>query len=235
MSQPPFVQQQPGMPQVAASQKLHRSPGMLIALVFIALLFVAALSFGIWAFGSREDYKNGSDKKVAAAVQTAEATLTAKKDAEFAEQAKLPNKIYKTTETYGAISITYPKTWSVYAVEASTSSNPIDVYFQPDFVPNIEGKTDFALRLEVLSQSYATVMKKYESTQKSGKVTIAPYNAPKVAGVLGSKLDGEFATDKKGTMIILPLRDKTIQLWTESTSFSTDFTNTILANLTFQP
>jgi hypothetical protein len=36
-------------------------------------------------------------------------------------------------------------------------------------------------------------------------------------------------------MVVLPLRDKTLQLWTEGTQFENDFNNNILANFSFSP
>ena len=40
----------------------------------------------------------------------------------------------------------------------------------------------------------------------------------------------------QGTMVIVPIRDKTLKVWTESNSvFLKDFNEAVLANLTFVP
>jgi hypothetical protein len=53
--------------------------------------------------------------------------------------------------------------------------------------------------------------------------------------VTGVRVDGQIADNIQGSMIILPLRDKTQEIWTESNSFLPDFNNNILPNLTFSP
>lgn len=235
LSPNPYAQQSASTPFTPPRSQGARSLALIISLVLAVLLLLGAIGFGVWAFGSRQDYKNNADKKAAAAVQSADAAITAKKDAEFAEQAKLPNKVYTTPDTYGAIAVTYPKTWSAYVVEASSGTAVIDGYFHPEFVPGIQTKTDFALHLQVLSQSYATVLNTFASSAKNGKVTIAPYTAPKVSSVIGSRIDGEIVTGKTGSIVLLPLRDKTIEISTQSSSYINDFNNTVLANLSFQP
>jgi hypothetical protein len=48
-------------------------------------------------------------------------------------------------------------------------------------------------------------------------------------------LSGQIAQQQKGTMVILPLRDKTLEVWTESDAYLSDFKNYVLPNLTFSP
>src|SRR5690606_18670298 len=104
------------------------------------------------------------------------------------------------------------------------------------FVPAVNNpKNIFALRLEVVSTSYPDVLKQFESQIQAGKVKISAYALPKVPNVNGSRVSGEVATGKQGNMVVLPLRDKTLKVWTESPEFSSDFDNNILANLTFVP
>jgi hypothetical protein len=38
-----------------------------------------------------------------------------------------------------------------------------------------------------------------------------------------------------GILVLLPMRDKTLKIWTESTAYFTDFNTYILPNLTFSP
>jgi hypothetical protein len=60
-----------------------------------------------------------------------------------------------------------------------------------------------------------------------------------VPGSLGSKVSGQIkpGVDKvQGTLILMPLRDKTIKLWTESNSaFGKDFNTAVLPNFSFVP
>lgn len=200
--------------------------------VSLTVLLVGALSFGIWAFSSRQDYKNNVDEKIAAAVKVAVDKNSSAKDNQFAEEAKQPLKTYITPTTFGSVVIKYPRTWSAY-VDESGSDNPIDGYFHPNFVPGLQSNTTFALRLQVVSNAYSDELGQFKDN--GSDVSIRPYRAPKVRGTLGVRIQGQIAENKQGTLILLPLRDKTLKIWTESNQYSADLDKFILPNLTFSP
>lgn len=208
--------------------------GLLFTITLILLMAVGA--FAAWAYTSRQDYKNNVDKKIAAAVKVQDQKTSSAKDVEFAQKEKSPLKQYKSPATYGAISIMYPKTWSAYVVETDTATLPVDGYFHPGFVPNtVTGLNNFALRVQVSNTKYATEMSQLDNFVKGGQLKISPYTAPKVPGVSGVFAQGTIANGKNGLMVMFPLRDKTIKIFTESTQYSDDFKNFVLANLTFEP
>ncbi len=207
----------------------------LIPLIVVTILLVAAGSFAVWAYMSRQDYKYNTDQKVAAAVEVAKKQTSTAKDNEFAEKEKLPLKEYDGPAAFGSVVIKYPKTWGAYVNEQDRGSTPIDGYFHPVFVPGTTSKTSFALRVQVLGSDYTTALKSYESQIKIGKIKAAPYVPPKVQSVTGMRLEGEVAPRKQGYMVILPMRDKTLKIWTESSEFLNDFNNNILPNFTFEP
>lgn len=221
-----------GMPVQLPKNGMNK---LLIPFILSVLLFIGALIFGVWAFTNMQDYKNNSDKKVAAAVAVAQQQTSSAKDKEFVEKEKNPLKEYKGPAAFGTLNIQYPKTWSAFITESDKTNTPVDGYLHPNFVPGLESGTDFALRVKVVSRQYADELKQYESRVKTGKVKISPYNAPKVSGVLGSRIEGEITTGQQDSMVLFPLRDKTIEISTESSQFKGDFDSIILANLTFVP
>lgn len=231
--------QPPGMPPVAPltanSGKHHKPWGLIIALILFVLLFISALGFGFWAYSGRQQYKNEADKITAKAVAVAKLEEATKKDSEFTEKEKNPYKKYEGPDTYGGLDIVYPKTWSAYVVQADRTGTPVDGYFHPGHVPDIKSETAFALRVQVTSQSYEHEMKQFEGKVKSGKVKVTAYAPKNVAGVVGSRVEGEIRNGQKNTMVLIPIRDKTIKLSTESPQFAADFENIILANLKFTP
>jgi len=216
-------------------RKLNQTGSMLVPLVIAVVLLLGSLGFGMWAFLGRQDYKNNSDAKAKVAAAKAVRAEDVKKDAAFAEAEKSPLKTYTGPATYGSLTLLYPKTWSAYISEGSRSANVVDGYFSPNFVPDIQSSTSFALRIQVVSSDYATILKSFEATVKAGKTTVAAFRAPKVPGTLGSVVSGVLDSKKSGTMVLLPLRDKTIKVWTEGGDYLNDFNNTILPNLTFVP
>jgi len=218
-------------------RKLNEAGSLVLPLAIMAVLLLSTLIFGIWAFAGMQDYKTNSDKKSAVAVAKAVKEEDVKKDAEFAEKEKSPVKSYSGPATFGSIVLQYPKTWSAYIEEASTasSSTPVNGYFSPNFVPAIQSASLFALRVQVVNTGYVEVLKSFDSAVKSGKASVAAYRAPKVPGVLGSMVSGSLTDKKTGSMVILPLRDKTIKIWTEGADFNGDFNSIVLAGLTFIP
>lgn len=215
-------------------RRLDEQGSLVIPLAISVVLLICAFGFGIWAFAGRQEYKNNADQKVAEAVAAAKESLTIEKDAEFAEQYKLPYETYRGPAALGTLTVERPRTWSVYVNEnASSSSDPLDGYMHPSYVP--AGKSvNIALRFQVTNDSYEDELKSFESSLRNGKVSVAAYRLPKVASVLGSRITGEVVSGKQGDMIMLPLRDKTLFIWTEGGEFRSDFAK-ILETLTFVP
>lgn len=211
---------------------------LLIPLILLALFFIGAASFGAWAYMGRQDYKDNSDKKVAAAVEVAKKQTETAKDNEFVEKEKYPLRHYTGPSAYGSVDVQYPKTWSAYITESGNSASPIVGYFHPSFVPNTQSgpsSNSFALRLEVVNTAYDQTLRQFDGNIKQGKIKVTPYKAPKVQDVLGARLDGEIITGKQGSMVLIPLRDKTLKVWTEANNFKGDFDNIIMANIVFVP
>jgi hypothetical protein len=218
----------------SANAKSPFSPLLIVAIVLSFLLIVTGI-FAIWAFMERDTFKNKTDQVVAKEVAAAKQQTSDEKDKEFVEKEKSPLKEYKGPATYGSLHILYPKTWSAFVDESGRGSSPIIGYFHPNFVPALDSGTAFALQIEVVNRSYEQEMKEFDSKVKSGKVRVAPYKAPKVADIAGSRIEGEINQGQKGTMVIIPLRDKTLKISTQSDSFLKDFNDIILANLSFVP
>lgn len=211
---------------------------LLIPVILLVLMLTTAVSFGYWAFMGRADYKNNSEEKIAAAVEVAKREEGIAKDRAFAEQEKSPYFTYTGPSAFGSISVAYPKVWSVYVNSLSNNTQPLDAYFNPRVVPAVTDQTAaFALRIQVVNQSYATVVQTVEAQVKSKQSRAAAYALPKVPSVVGLRVDGIVNPTKKnsGSMIIMPLRDKTIKIWTENSQYQSDFDNIILPQLSFVP
>lgn len=236
--QPNNMMPQPGgYPQMplAASQKRGHSLSLIIALVVTVLLLIGASVFGFWAFAGLQDYKTNTDQKIAAAADEAQRQIIAEKDKEFIEKEKSPHKEYKGPSKFGSVHIKYPKTWAAFVTESEKSGTPIEGYFHPVFVPGIQSGVNFALRIQVSNQSYDQELKQFDARVKAGKVKVSAFKAAKVPGVLGARVEGEIEAGQKAGMVLFPVRDKTLKIYTQSDQFLGDFNNTILPNLVFVP
>jgi type II secretory pathway pseudopilin PulG len=209
---------------------------LLAPLILVIVLFLAAAGFGVWAFASRGDYKNNSDKKAAVAAQAASEEQQSADAAKYAEEIKKPYDSYIGPAAFGNVTVNYPRTWSAYVLEQERGSTPISGYFQPKVVPNItDTSRNFALRVELVQSSYQTVLDQFKPRIDKGTATIQPYTLPKVPSVVGSRIEGQITETKQGVMIIIPLRNMTLKVWTEANEFKNDLDTNVLPNLTFVP
>jgi hypothetical protein len=214
----------------------ERGSAAQIAVVsLLAVGLIGAIVFGVWAYMGMTDYKKNVDAKVATAVKQNTQKVRADSALAFAEESKNPLKTYTGPSEYGAVQVQYPKTWSAYVV-LNGGGSPLQGYFQPDVVPSVTSQTSsFALRIEVVQTAYSQVLRSFETFQKQGKASVTPFTLSKVPSVVGSRLDGQISQNKKGAMIILPMRDKTLKIWTESETMLKDFNEIILTNASFSP
>lgn len=242
---PPQVPQSglpPTLPQPITMQPASAShDNKTVTILWICLVvFFVLTNIGslVWGFMQHEDmlhYKNEVDIIVSEEkAKTKEETEKAKEE-EFAEREKNPYRSYRGPASYGSVQIIYPKTWSIYSDEKDKGGILVNGFLHPNFVPGVESKTAFALRVQVIEQDYAEVMKRYITAVRNGKAKVTPYKLPKVPSVIGSRVTGEIERDYQGSGVFLPLRDKTIAIFTLSPAFVKDLNNIILPNASFLP
>ncbi|HEX8182053.1 MAG TPA: hypothetical protein VF575_00450 [Candidatus Saccharimonadales bacterium] len=211
---------------------------LLLPLILLSVFFVASAGFAIWAYGGRQDYKNNTEQKIASAVKTAKQQEGIVKDKQHAEADKQPLKTYTGPDQFGSVKVSFPKTWSAYVNASGSGAQPLDGYFNPGVVPSLSDQASiFALRVQIVNQPYAAVIAGLNTAVTAKQLTATPYAFPQVPNVIGTKFDGTINQSRKitGSMIVVPLRDKTLQVWNESSVTSADFTTYILPNITFSP
>ncbi len=209
---------------------------LLLPLITALVLLVGAIAFGGWAYNGRQAYKTNVDARVDAAVAIAKQQQMAADDATFATQEKSPLQTYTGPEAYGSVVINYPKTWSAYVDSTGNGAALLDAYFSPGTVPSISSSTSiFALRVQVQNQQYSAVAQNIVSEEQSGVLTAKPYALPKVPKDVGLEVVGQLPDGNQGTEVVIPLRSETLVIWTEGTSFLSDFNTYILPNFSFSP
>lgn len=203
---------------------------LLVPLIISIVCFFGVLGFGAWAFYERNDYKNNADQKISAAVEVANEKLSTQKDNEFLEKEKFPLSEYQGPAQFGSIKISYPKTWSAYI----SNGDSAEYIFNPKLV-SAERESPRALKITVENTSYNEAITKYERQVKDGALQAVAYSLPKVPSVVGIKVDGEVSDGNIESVVILPLRDKTITITSQTPDRFKDFNDIILANVTFVP
>lgn len=205
---------------------------LLVGMIVFALLFITSTVFAVMYYGKYKDWKENVDPKINAAVDKATTEQKSKLDLEFEEKEKYPLQEYISSPSLGSVKVMYPKTWSAYVDEGTSNTTPIKGFFHPSFVPSVEKKIRFALRIELLDTSYANHLKSFDDKIKRKELTAS---AVQISGVTGTRLDGLLEKETNGSIVIMPLRDKTLRVWTESEEYRKDFDEIILKEFTFVP
>lgn len=183
-----------------------------------------------WALVNYFDQKNNVDSKINVAVSEARKTQSAEDEKNFLEREKVPTREFVGPDDLGRVSFQYPKTWSVYV--ATKSDKSYEAYLHPVVVPTIASTEPYATRVTIEPAAYESVVKAYDKRVSDGKLKSS---AITVSGFNGLRFDGVFSKERQGSAVIFKIRDKTLTVASDSTSFRADFDNTILKTLTFVP
>ena len=236
--QPVMPPQQPEMPQMpqqapqsmppmgaAPKKKLfdNLSTVQMVILIVVSLLAVLFIGLFIWMLvmwlGAKNDVDTQIDEAVSAAVSATETRL----QAEFSEQEKYPYSTFTGPSDLGSLSFEFPKTWSVYVANDS-STGDYEAYLNPDIVSPVSTTTINALRVIIRSQSIDNVTRTYDNLIKQGVVTVTtrPIN-----GETTNVYSGSLSTDIQGMAAVFKIRDKTAIVQTDAMVFSDDFTHVL--------
>lgn len=199
-----------------------------IPLVLAVVVLLVSAGMAVLYYTKFVEQRDNNQPFIEEAVAKAEETQKAKLESEFTEREKIPTKNYTSPAELGTVKLVFPKTWSSY-VDTSKSGG-MDYYGHPNYVPS--GNVNYALRMNVTDRPFATEVKAYDSAVKKGELKAT---AVRVSGTTGTRLDGFLKKDQEGSMVVFPLRDKTLRVWTESKEFTQDYNAIVLKALTFVP
>jgi len=175
------------------------------------------------------DQKNNTDQKIAVAVDIAEDAQAEKLEEQFKQREKSPVRTFQGPSDLGSVSFQYPKTWSVHTAQDVST---LETYLQPNIVPPIDDAQPYALRVNVNEDSYQDTIEDYEGLVEDKSLKS---DTIKINDFTGIRLDGKFSEERSGSIVIFKIRDKTLTLATDSTSFVDDFNKIVLKSLTFNP
>ncbi len=198
--------------------------GSLLAIIGLTVLVLAAGSLAIWAYVSYNEQKTNVDGKIDLAVAEAKNEQAKLDDEKFAQREKEPNRQFVGPDDFGRLVFDYPKTWSVYVARDVSKGGAYEAYLNPITVPPVSSTQQFSLRVVIEQKDYDEVVKTYEALVKKGDLRTSVASAN---GNSGTRLDGNFTKDIRGSAVIYKLRDKTITLRTDADTFKPDFENII--------
>ena len=191
----------------------------LLAISFIALFFLKASDYNKLS----QDFE---DQVAASVAVRADARLT-ELEQEFDEKYKQPNTKFVGPEDYGRLEFDYPKTWSLYVASSARTGYNYEAYLNPGQVNSVSREEAYALKVEIVNESYDSVITRYKSNKDltSSSTTIGGTSAMIFSGTIPS-------TEFTGKMAIFKIRDKTVILTTFDAVYEQDF-NSIVKSVTF--
>lgn len=191
-----------------------------IIIAVLALLVIGVSGLAVWSYLNYTDQKENVNAKIDKAVALAEKEQGDRLAKEFQEAEKKPNLTFSGPADFGSLSFSYPKTWSVYVDSDGRKNDKFEAYLNPVVVPPVAKDERFALRVSITSESYEDVIKKYQSLVKKGDLKSS---ATKANGVDGTRLDGAFSKDIRGSAVVYKIRDKTAVIQTDADTFKPDY------------
>ncbi|MEO6110118.1 MAG: hypothetical protein ABIP50_03865 [Candidatus Saccharimonadales bacterium] len=204
---------------------------LILTVVFIVTTVIAG---GVltWALINYFDQKDNVDTKVSTAVATAKKEQADSDEAKFTEREKEPNRQFVGPEDLGRVVFNYPKTWSLYIDKTGeTSNSSYQAYLNPGSVPSVTSSqtTQYALRVTIENKDFDQVISSYQALVKKGDLKTS---AVKADDQNGTRLDGSFSKNIRGSAVIFKIRDKTVTIRTDADTFNADF-NALIQTITF--
>jgi hypothetical protein len=192
-----------------------------IVIIALSIICAGAIGFGIWSFLNYNEQKTNVDGKIDEVVALAKKVQADSLEAKFLARDKEPNREFVGPDDYGRLTFNYPKTWSVYVnKDITTQGGAYEAYLNPVSVPAVSDKIQYALRVAIEEKDYDKVIASYATLVKKGDLRSSATSAN---GVNGTRLDGSFSKDIRGSAVIYKIRDKTLTLRTDADTFKPDF------------
>ena len=202
----------------------------IIVIIVLSLALVTFIGLFIWKNSQYVEAQTDVDEKIAVAVAEAKDEQATKDEQEFAEREKYPYRAFSGPADYGQLTFKYPKTWSLYVANNAANGGNFEAYFNPIEVEAVRNDTVFALRLEILDETFESVVQRYQRDLDGGSLSLEVIN---VGGGTANKYTGTLpGTELSGCIVVFKIRDKTVVLRTDSVLFKDDF-DRLLSTITF--
>lgn len=198
-----------------------RSKAWIILTFVFIFTTLAGAGLGVWVLMNYFEQKNTVDSQVTAAVAEAvknEQDVAAK---HLLEVENTPNRSFGGPSDYGNLSFSYSKLWSVYVNKDASKGGNFEAYLNPKTVPPVSASERYALRVLIEEKDYDQVISSYNNLVTKGDLKVSTYKIDETTS--GTRLDGNFTKDIRGSAVVFKIRDKTVTLRTDAETFKDYF------------
>lgn len=207
----------------------HHINGWLIATIVLILVVTGLIVLSVWLYFNYNDQKTNVDAKIETAVSVAKKTQVNIDNIKRTESEKLPNRQFVGPDDLGRATFEYPKTWGVYINKDATNGGTFEAYLNPIIVPPVSASQQYALRVVIDQIDYDKEIATYGTLVKKGDLKASSVVAD---GNSGTRLDGSFSKDIRGSAVLFKIRDKTLTIRTDAVTFASDF-DKLIATIKF--
>lgn len=195
--------------------------GAMIGIIALAVGVVGMAGLSVYMYMQYNDQKTNVDSKIDLAVAESNKDLETKLEKDFQDRENAHTLEFVAPSDMGRVSFLYPRPWSVYvAKDGGKGAASYEAYFNPQTVPPVSAKQRFALRLTIETRPYDTIIKSFDTRVTRGelKSSVIKFN-----GHTGTRFDGSFSKDLRGSAVVFKVRDKTVVMQTDADTFKTEF------------
>jgi hypothetical protein len=217
------------MTQIKKNNEKGSAKVWMITTISLIVLFAVASGLAVWSFINYTEQKTDVDSKIDTAVSEAKKVQADADEAKFTQREKEPMRGFVGPDDYGRVTFDYPKTWSVFVNKDVSNGGTYEAYLNPITVPPVSATQQFAIRVLIEEKDYDKVITTYDSLVKKGDLKSSSVSAD---GNSGTRLDGNFTKDIRGSAVIFKIRDKTLTIRTDANTFAADF-NALIATIKF--
>lgn len=196
---------------------------------FLTLVFLALF---VWALMGKNNAEQAVEERISQAVSEAREDQKQLDAAAEQKRRESNTRTFSAGSIFGNLQVDIPKPWSLYVEKDASGKLQLDAYAHPNAVTVSDDEdAPFALRFTFEDTLYQDEIASLNRTVEQGDLSA---RAVTVAGAKGTRFKGEIDRNTTGHMVVLPVRDKTVKLWTEGSAFTDQF-NTILNNVSLNP
>lgn len=205
-----------------------------LLLISTLLLGLSTVIFGILAivsFANNQQAQNTVNQAKSQSYKLGQEAQKKTDNKEFALANQLPYREYKAPDLYGNFVIKFPKNWNAYVVEDQSSDTQVNLLLHPAAVKLDKSLkvNSYAFRALLINRPQAEIYQsQFQTAVKSGKLA---QKSTTVSNIGATWIDGKFDGQHNGIIVLVPVRDKTLELITDSHEYISEFTQ-ILAQST---
>lgn len=206
--------------------------GLVVTGVLTFILLITTIVFSIQSSNKSAQLKTATQDGAKAGAEAQKAA----DDKKFQEAQSSDTRTYTAPEFAGSFSIKLPKLWSL-SITPNEGTNTIAAIANPEY---IDTKVErYALRFSLIDQPYATYKTKLDQqTKQKVSPSFKGLTASKttLSGIEGTKYVGQITTKiPNGTVILVPIRDKTFSIETDDNAVYSEVFNSILTSVKLNP